>query len=111
AAENLPLLAAPVALLLQDSIGAPLPIGVQHQRPPLQLVQRLAAAGNRLDIHRLIRIKPEVVHAAEGRRELVLLADGLPQGLDLDATGLLTEASGAGDLPLIRIKGIEEAHR
>src|SRR5690606_24670016 len=32
AAENLPLLAAPVALLLQDSIGAPLPIGVPQQR-------------------------------------------------------------------------------
>ena len=63
--------------------------GVDQERPPLQLVEGLGPAGDRLDVDRVVGVEPDVVQAAEGRRVLVLAADRLAEDVDLDPAGLL----------------------
>ena len=66
-----------VGLPLQDRVGVSRLAGVEQEDPLLQFRQRLGPAGDRLDVDRVVRVEPDVVQPAEGRRVLVLAADRL----------------------------------
>ena len=83
------LVGGPARLLLEDLVGAPGLAGVEQERPPLQLLQGLGPARDRLGVDGVVGVEPEVIQAAEGRGVLVLAADRLLEDVDLDLAGLL----------------------
>ena len=99
----------PVRLLLEDLVGVAGLAGVEQERPPLQLVEGLGLARDRLDVHRVVGVEPDVVQAAEDRRVLVLAADRLLEDVDLDPAGLLGQVLAADDLAPVGVQGVEQA--
>jgi hypothetical protein len=102
-------LAGARALALEDVVGAALVLGVEEEHPPRELLHGLGGRGHRLDVDRAVGIEADVVHAAERRGILVLLADRLAEQVDLDAARLLGDVLGADDVALVGVEREQHA--
>jgi hypothetical protein len=67
---------------------------------------RRGLADDRLDKNRVIAVEADVVQSAVGRGVLVLLADRLSQGLDLDLARLARQAFRPAEAVGVRVQGV-----
>ena len=91
----------PIRLLLEDLVGVTRLPRVEQKRAPLELIQGLALARHRLDVHRVVGVEADVVESTKDRRVLVLASDRLLEDVDLEPAGQLRQVLSADDLATV----------
>ena len=97
-----------LVLLPEDVRGGPGIVGEEEQEVVFETVQRFGGDLERRGFHLLVGKKPETGDPAERGDVLVLLADRLPEGVDLDAARLLGQLLRVHQVLLQRVQGLEE---
>ena len=100
------------ALVPQDIGGRTLPAGVEQHERPVQALERLRRAHDRLHAHPAVALDElDEVEAPDGDRALVLATDRLAQGLDLDLRGLFGDLGRRAVHALVGVERHEQPDR
>src|ERR1700730_8644569 len=78
--------------------------GEEQAEPVLEIVENLGADWRSVDRNAVVLVEFKTGYAAIGGDELVLLADGFVQQVDLDMAGLVGERMRTNDVALARMQ-------
>jgi len=98
-------------LLGQNPVRVADVAGVEHQEVVLEFLVGLVPHDHRLHFHEAVRAELVVLEAPEGGGELVLLADRVPQLVDLDVARFLGDLVGRDGALRPGVKEFKQRHR
>src|SRR5262249_35577725 len=95
-------------LILQNLARAPRKSSEKQQQVVLECKHRFDRNLERLGYHRIVLVEREASQSAVGSDVLILFADWLPQSINFDLTGELSEILRVQWPPAVRVQGLQQ---
>src|SRR5258708_39013435 len=97
-----------VLLVFENGARGPVETREKQQQVVFQIEHRAAGDSQRLNVHPLVTVEGKTSDSAECGNELILLANGLAQALDLDVTSLLSQLLGVNGLVAVSMQSLQQ---
>ena len=107
-AERVGVLRRRLLLLLENAVRAPLRIRIEHEHVRFEVIQRLLAANERVDLHGRVGIEGDEVETAERSRILILPTYRLLENVDFDVARVAGQLRAIDEATLIRVERGEQ---